>query len=305
MWYRDTVSDFQSIIQFRLSRAKALGATVAVFLFATSAFAGQYELIKGKGVEVCRAYEKNLNSFKPATLMVCERQANPAFQDFAKPVWERLTLDQIAEINVDVADRMISMATPNSEVLKQPKSERIRKAKELIAAAHNDSWPLSVLRASIDLDNNGKSDSLVKDIHGKCDKQNPLPGVVLRPIGEDTTNARLIEILQSGQYRQVDARSKCEPYKTEGVPTQKSLDVRDSLTREKCAMAMMEGATLKESLGGFVYPDVFRYKNEWYLDVWATERGPNYFNAGRLHVFQHKNGNTVELCEYDFRRSSH
>jgi hypothetical protein len=196
---------------------------------------------------------------------------------------------------------MLSMATPNSEVLKQPKSERIRKAKELTASAHNESWPLSVLRAAIDLDNNGKPESFVKDIHGKCDKQNQLPSIVLRPIGEDTTNTRLIDILQSAQYREVDVRSKCETYKTEGVPAEKPLDFRDSLNREKCRMAMMEGVTLKETLGAYMFPDVFRYKNEWYLDVWAIKRGSIDLNVGNLHVFKHKDGKTTELCEFDFR----
>lgn len=270
-------------------------------LTGNSSFAGRYELIKGKGVEVCEAYEKNLNSMSPSTPMLCERPVNPNFKDFAKPAWEKLTADQIAEINVDVADRMLSMATPNSEVLKQPKSERIRKAKELTASAHNETWPLSALRASIDLDNNGKPESFVKDIHGKCDKQNPLPSVVLRPIGEDTINTRLIEFLKNAQYREVDTRNGCEPYKTEGAPIEKPLDVRDNLRRERCKMAMTEGVTLKEKLGAYMFLDVFRYKNEWYLDVWATERGPNYLNAGHLHVFQYKNEKTAELCEFDYR----
>lgn len=279
--------------------------SIIVFALASAALtdvarAGRYELVKGKGVEVCEAYAKNLNSFNPSAPMLCERPVNPEFKDFAKPVWEKLTLDQIAEINVDIADRMLSMATPNSEVLKQPKSARIRKAKELTASAHNESWPLLAQRAAIDLDNNGKPESFIKDIHGQCDSQRSLPSVVLRPIGEDATNARLIEILQSAQYRNLDARNKCEPYNTKGVPTEKPLDVRDSLNREKCRMAMMEGVTLKETLGAYMFLDVFHYKTEWYLDVWAIQRGSSDLNVGNLHVFKHNDGKTTELCEFDF-----
>ncbi len=189
------------------------------------------------------------------------------------------------------------MLAPNSEVLKQPKSERIRKAKERSATAPQD--PLTVLRTSIDLDNNGKQEVFVKDIYENCEKRVPLPRVVLRPVGEDTVNTKILDILRSAQYREGNTQKECEPYKTGDVPTENSLDVRDSLKRERCKMAMTDGVTLKEKLGGFMFPDVFHYKNEWYLDVWATERGSNYLNAGHLHVFQHKNGKTAKLCEFD------
>lgn len=283
-----------------LSRFPIPAFSVAILLCANSVLAGSYEIIQGKGVEVCEAYAKNLNSFNPSEPMLCERPVNSKFNDFSKPNWEKLTADQIAEINVDTIDRMLSMATPNSEVLKQPKSERIRKAKELAASAHNDSWPLSVVRGSADLDNDGKLESYVKDIHGNCDKRNPLPSAVLRPIGADAINTRLLEFLKNAQERKVDVRNKCES-KTDILPTKKTNDIRGELTREQCKMATMEGVTLKEPLGGSMYPDVFRYKNEWYLDMWTTERGPSYVNGERLHVFQYKNGNAAELCAFNFR----
>jgi hypothetical protein len=61
-------------------------ALLALSVFvATPALAGRYELIKGKGVEVCEAYGENLNSFNPSTPMLCERPVNPDFKNFAKP----------------------------------------------------------------------------------------------------------------------------------------------------------------------------------------------------------------------------
>lgn len=93
----------------------------------------------------------------------------------------------------------------------------------------------------------------------------------------------------------------------EAVPTEKQHDVQDvrhNLNREKCKMAMMEGVTPKVTLGAYMFPDVFRYKNEWYLDVWATERGSSDLNAGNLHVFKHKDGKTTELCEFTFRKNA-
>lgn len=285
------------------ARSSVTAFSLAAFLCANPVLAGSYELIKGKGVEVCEAYAKNLNSFSPSEPMLCERPVNPKFNDFAKPTWEKLTDDQIAEINVDVIDRMLSMATPNSDVLKQPKSERIRKAKELTASAHNDSWPLSVVRGSADLDNDGKLESFVKNIYGKCNKPASPPSVVLHPIGEDATNAQLTKILRSAQYRKVDARNKCERYETERL-TQKPFDARYNLMREACVVAMKDGGVFEETLGGFMYPDVFRYKGEWHLDVWATARESSDLRSGSLYVFKHRGGRTSELCQLCFNGDS-
>jgi hypothetical protein len=68
---------------------------IVVFLFLSSiSWAGEYMLEKGKGVEVCEAYSKNLNSFNLHSqyVMACERKINPIFADFKKPEWEKLEL---------------------------------------------------------------------------------------------------------------------------------------------------------------------------------------------------------------------
>jgi len=69
------------------------------FSFSEAVQAGRYELIKGKGVEVCEAYKKNLESFPdPYPTMACERKINPEFKDFEKPVWEKVDLEQHREL---------------------------------------------------------------------------------------------------------------------------------------------------------------------------------------------------------------
>lgn len=57
-------------------------------LIADVATAGDYVLVLGKGIEVCEAYLKNLNSFPDDPPMVCERKVNPKFSEFSKPVWQ-------------------------------------------------------------------------------------------------------------------------------------------------------------------------------------------------------------------------
>jgi hypothetical protein len=69
------------------------------FTFSEAAQAGHYELIKGKGVEVCEAYKKNLESFSgPYPVMACERKINPAFTDFEAPNWEKVDLEKHREL---------------------------------------------------------------------------------------------------------------------------------------------------------------------------------------------------------------
>ncbi len=71
--------------------AAALLVALVVLLFAIPAtHAGHYELVNGKGVEVCEAYLKNLNSFHPVEPMRCDRLVNHEFKDFQKPEWDQV-----------------------------------------------------------------------------------------------------------------------------------------------------------------------------------------------------------------------
>lgn len=68
------------------------------YAFSIVARAGRYELIEGKGVEVCEQYKKNLESFNEPGPMACERKISPEFKDFEKPVWEKVDLEQHREL---------------------------------------------------------------------------------------------------------------------------------------------------------------------------------------------------------------
>lgn len=71
--------------------ALALFAT-AVFLFTSIAHAGRYELVKGKGVDVCEAYHKNLTLLKDhePVFLYCERITSPQMPEFNRPKWNKL-----------------------------------------------------------------------------------------------------------------------------------------------------------------------------------------------------------------------
>src|SRR3989344_7316012 len=85
--------------QKSLSFFTSILLALASVALADMAHAGRYELIKGKGVEVCEAYKKNLESFSdPYPVMACERKINPEFKDFEKPNWEKVDLEQHREL---------------------------------------------------------------------------------------------------------------------------------------------------------------------------------------------------------------
>ena len=71
-----------------MRRGSSLALGVLWLLIADVATAGDYVLMLGKGIEVCEAYLKNLNSFPDDPPMVCERKVNPKFSEFSKPIWQ-------------------------------------------------------------------------------------------------------------------------------------------------------------------------------------------------------------------------
>lgn len=86
-----------------------------LFLLPVSVFAGEYVLVKGKGVEVCEAYKKNLESFNEPEPMVCERKINPEFKDFEKPVWEKIDLEKNRELFRAIEIKTIRLAENHPE----------------------------------------------------------------------------------------------------------------------------------------------------------------------------------------------
>ncbi len=239
--------------------------------FIETAQAGRYELIKGKGVEVCEAYGKNLNSFRPSVLMLCERLVSPNFPQFTKPAWEELTPDQIATLNVEIGDQFLSEASPRSKPLNESKSERIRKAKATLAASFDNSWPLSAWRAQLDLDNDGKPDAFKKEIQGKCAAPR-FPTILLQPIGGYAAHTQFSKIFNATQNQSEEQVSfELAPGNVTSVITRKQR-------------------------GAYMFPDVFRYKDEWYLDMLATESSGSRLD--KLYVFKHRNDTTSEICEF-------
>lgn len=75
-------------------------------LIPSTVFAGDYKMILGKGIEVCEAYLKNLNSFPKEPPMVCERKLNPSMPDLKRPAWQPLEAKQNFELVKEI-DRVM------------------------------------------------------------------------------------------------------------------------------------------------------------------------------------------------------
>jgi hypothetical protein len=119
-------------------------------------------------VEVCRAYEENINSFEDLPhAMVCERLINPKFKDFGKPAWRPLDPWENREKIYDMylfAFRTISKIT----------DKEWQRAKDIVDFAILNNENYSLFETYIDIDNDGSLDHVYKWEHGyaKCDPTN-------------------------------------------------------------------------------------------------------------------------------------
>lgn len=137
---------------FTISKYKAIVASTALLLTTAPVLAGQYELVKGKGVEVCEAYAKNLNSFNSTEPMRCERTVNPNFKDFQKPKWVRF--DGLA--NYTLIESAYEFLEKPSGPGRKADLEGLR---ENIKAQNA---PYTFSTATVDIDNDGKPERVLR-----------------------------------------------------------------------------------------------------------------------------------------------
>ncbi len=242
----------------------------AVSLAAPSAFAGGYELTKGRGDEVCEAYLKNLNSVDdPPQPMICERQLNPKMPEFKKPAWSKPSVDQFRALEFDMAklvNRVIGQPEPASEASIELPSE------------DDLGWPARRRIARIDIDNDGVLDNVLKSEDGNC--QSGAFGVNIAVLTEDGRHYDL----EKSQYIDADQSA-----------------LLGQLNKEPNPSGRRTAGLSKRDFRGYSLYDIFLYKNTAYFDLW--EMGRNYPDrtSARLHVFLRKHNETREVCTYRLR----
>ncbi|OQW33694.1 MAG: hypothetical protein A4C66_13235 [Nitrospira sp. HN-bin3] len=143
------------------------GLVVGLFwlLIADMASAGDYALVVGKGIDVCEAYLKNLNSFPNDPPMVCERKVNPKFPEFSKPVWQPMD----AVENLGLLEQIERQKLHREE-------EYIRNREKLIAwfKEHIASGRIRLALANIDFERNGTTanEAVLQYERADCDPAN-------------------------------------------------------------------------------------------------------------------------------------
>lgn len=133
-----------------------------LLLFPSISFAGQYELVEGKGVEVCEAYGKNLNSFGYA--MACEREINPEFKEFSKPEWNEIDVLKNLELVKKLYRFLKGKDYPEGHPLRVPDAGIEDNIKSRAEYGH-----LVIKLTQVDIDNNGKKENVIKYYDGKCE----------------------------------------------------------------------------------------------------------------------------------------
>lgn len=146
--------------------------SIWILLFPNTIFSGEYILqefvptgvydrkfkIFPENIEVCKAYEQNLNSFKDLPYaMVCERKVNPKFTDFKKPEWKELNVWENREMVWEI-DKFLFRQRD------EDKANWLVRLKKRIEENR-----VSLSETLIDINNGGKIDRLLKYIFGECD----------------------------------------------------------------------------------------------------------------------------------------
>jgi hypothetical protein len=263
-----------------------------------SARAGRYELIKGKGVEVCEAYQENLNSRNPNILILGNRSVNTKLKGFEnQPVWENKLLDLYDNGVMEKVDRFLWGRDANP-VQYFPYTEwknwrgtpeQYRRAREHYqivrdrCSSSRGKW-VSIL----DIDNDGKPENVLLDQN--CE------GALVLVLNQDITD---IDV----------EKTKL----TLAHPSRKEAGWKEfrKLTPKELAQAMPEiikefGSESVQDALHHAWYDVFLYNKKAYFDLWWTDH-PEYQGkpdneVGRLRVFTIENKQRQEVCTYRFNQ---
>lgn len=142
----------------RCSQAQTLPIVAILFaLTGAPAIAGNYELVKGGGVEVCEAYLENLNSFDNYMPMNCSRDVNPKLKMLSKPAWQNIDAVKNFEL-LQAVDKFLS---PLTHMHVTPEYINLLKS-----GARGGG--IFMFQTEIDIDNDGNPETVLKYEWGPC-----------------------------------------------------------------------------------------------------------------------------------------
>lgn len=282
--------------------SRALVAWVLCTLIATPAVAGRYELTNGQGVEVCEAYELNLNYREPRGPFQGQRPIHPMFPEFSKPdlkSWhEDPTPDRIVpEKKIDrfLWERDVNpvywyrggiakwRGTPTQYEAAWKYYKFLKRGPGIQLPNRGD------LVGEADIDNDGAPDQVYLD---RVDDNWGAPLLVLNADRSDIDYEKTKLVMQHPSRRE------------QGLGELRKLAPGERATAE----AEKFGWTpVEDALQGASY-DVFIYKNATYFDLWWIHH-PDYQGkldllVGKpLRVFVIEHGQTRNICSYKYHHS--
>lgn len=133
----------------RLRKGSGFVLGLLWLLMADLATAGDYVLVLGKGVEVCEAFLKNLNSFPGDPPMVCERKIHPNFPEFSKPTWQPMDPREHFDL-IEQIGRQRSQHSESEEDFIRDREKRVAWFKERLAKEQ-----LRLATTELDIEQNG------------------------------------------------------------------------------------------------------------------------------------------------------
>lgn len=220
-----------------------------------------FKLIKGKGVEVCEIYKKNLEALGNPNL-ACERKVSPEYEGLIKlPDWRKLDLwgnrnlwaqvEKMARGGVNMPGRMESKDTSWDD---QREVDNLAKSyQEHTEQHHEEVYKLYV--ANMDVNNDGKNEPVLREHSGLC--------------GEPVhyTSIALFVLDEKGDF----------------IDLQKSRPLFQDSGSNRWSKELQRNGTFEN---GSMY-DVFFYKDKTYFDRW-TWTG--------IWVYRISNGKTKVIC---------
>jgi hypothetical protein len=153
---------------------------ITLFVFPALGIAEEFVFEKGKGVEVCEEYHKNIELYRPRDI-ACDREFDAEFKDFKKPQWEKWDLTA----NRDLAIKIKKFMIYGDQFAKiQDLDDEKHLVKDL---RHNPYFITDVMHfARIDINNDGDPKNIILYSEGRCMRTRPFARLLL-VLNEDKT----------------------------------------------------------------------------------------------------------------------
>ncbi len=155
----------------------------------------RYKLVNGNGVEVCEAYQANLNSFNAAEPMLCERKIDTGFEALTGVEWKQLDLWENRELYWNLKNFLENI--PEHRAMGKEDEEWIRRrSREKLSP--------QLFLSRVDIDNDGHPDRVLMYKNGICGQAVRTFSTALAVQREDTPHIDLerTKLLLQNSYRE-------------------------------------------------------------------------------------------------------